>query len=303
METKMAEKTPAAVIINSIEDDSLSHASKSLLSGTSKRINSSVESYIAKQFGRPRFHWVRDKPDSRDYVYKSTTPPKSTALIDLRKFCTPIENQGSLGSCTGQAIAGAIELLNKKNGIVYDASRLFIYYYERFMMGTVNFDSGAYIRDGIKVVYTYGAALETLWPYVISKFRQRPTTAAINDALNRRVTLYERATNFDACINALANGYPVIVGFYVYSSFMSRQVAATGIMPYPNTRRESFMGGHAVLLVGYNHSEQTFIARNSWGARWGDRGYFYMPYQVIKNPAMSSDFWVIKSINNPLATT
>ena len=244
------------------------------------------------------FHWVKDKPDGRDFIYQLRTT-STPAKVDLRPFCTLIEDQGNLGSCTGQAIAGAIEYLNKKTGKTNDVSRLFIYYWERVMLGTVNYDSGAYIRDGIKSVFRYGAPLERLWPYIISRFKNKPSTTAITDGTRRKVMLYERAANFDAVKNALSNGFPVTIGFYVYSSFMSRLVSTTGIMPYPNTARERFLGGHAVLLVGYDDSTQRFIARNSWGTKWGDNGYFYMPYQVIQNSSMSDDFWVIKSVNNP----
>lgn len=242
--------------------------------------------------------WVPDKLDNRDYRY-TITPKVTNNLVDLRRYCSPIENQGNLGSCTGQAIAGAIELLNKRNGKHNDISRLFIYYYERLLLGTVNYDSGAYIRDGIKVTNHYGASLESHWPYDIRKFRQEPISEAKVDALKRRVTRYERVTNFDGCIDALNNGYPIIMGFHVYSSFMTNNVARTGNMPYPNTKRERLLGGHAVLLVGYNKIKKVFIARNSWGTNWGDKGYFYMPFNVVTNTSMSSDYWIIKSVDNP----
>lgn len=241
--------------------------------------------------------WKADKIDNRDYKYQ-VTQKINPNIVDLRPYCSPIENQGSLGSCTGQSIAGAIELLNKRNGKPTDVSRLFIYYYERLMIGTVNYDSGAYIRDGIKATNHYGASLESYWPYDIKKFKQEPITEAKNDALNRRVTRYERVTDFNGCIDALSNGYPVVMGFYVYESFMSANVAKTGIMPYPNTKRERLLGGHAVLLVGYNKTKKVFIVRNSWGTSWGDKGYFYMPFNVV-SPSMSSDYWIIKSVNNP----
>lgn len=241
--------------------------------------------------------WKTDKIDTRDYKYQ-VTQKVSPNVVDLRKYCSPIENQGSLGSCTGQAIAGAIELLNKRGGKHNDVSRLFIYYYERLILGTVNYDSGAYIRDGIKATNKYGASLESLWPHDIRKFRQEPITEAKNDALNRKVTRYERVNDFNGCIDALSNGYPVIMGFRVYDSFMSKNVARTGIMPYPNTKREKLLGGHAVLLVGYDKRKKVFIARNSWGTNWGDKGYFYMPFDIVK-PNMSSDYWIIKSVNNP----
>jgi C1A family cysteine protease len=176
---------------------------------------------------------------------------------------------------------------------------LFIYYYERVLLGTVNYDSGAYIRDGIKATNHYGASLESLWPHDIRKFRQEPILEAKTDALKRKVTRYERVMDFNGCIDALTNGYPVVMGFHVYTSFMSRNVARTGIMPYPNTKREQLLGGHAVLLVGYDKRKNVFIARNSWGTGWGERGYFYMPFNVVTNTNMSSDFWIIKSVNNP----
>ena len=241
--------------------------------------------------------WKEDKLDTRDYLYQATAK-SNPKIVDLRLYCSTIENQGSLGSCTGQSIAGAIELLNKRNGNPTDVSRLFIYYYERLMLGTINYDSGAYIRDGIKATNKYGASLERYWPYDIKRFKQEPINEAKIDAQQRKVTRYERVLNFNGCIDALSNGYPVVMGFRVYDSFMTASVAKTGNMPYPNTKREKLLGGHAVLLVGYNKTKKVFIVRNSWGTNWGDKGYFYMPFDIVK-PNMSSDYWIIKEVNNP----
>lgn len=252
---------------------------------------------VVPPFSIPKYHWVRDKIDTRDHPYQLTNKAQPN-VVDLRQYCSLIEDQGNLGSCTGNAIAGAIELLHKRQNRTLDISRLFIYYYERVLIGTVNYDSGAYIRDGIKVCYKYGAPIENLWPYNISKFRTAPPKTALIDAAKRKVTSYQRAADFNAVIDAITSGYPVTIGFSVYSSFDSPTVAKTGIMPYPNTKKERLLGGHAVLLVGYNKNNNTFIARNSWGTGWGDNGYFYMPFQVIQNNSMSSDFWVIKSISN-----
>ena len=252
---------------------------------------------VKPPFDIPKYHWIKDKIDTRDHPYQLTGATQSN-IVDLRQYCSSIEDQGKLGSCTGNAIAGAIELLHKRQNRTLDISRLFIYYYERMFIGTVNYDSGAYIRDGIKACYTYGAPTENLWPYNISKFKMQPHKTAIVDALKRKVTSYQRALDFNQVIDSITSGYPVTIGFNVYSSFDSPAVAKTGFMPYPDVNKERLLGGHAVLLVGYNKDNNTFIARNSWGTRWGDNGYFYMPFEVIQNNRMSSDFWVIKSIAN-----
>ena len=250
----------------------------------------------------PKYHWIRDPIDTRDHIYQPALGITLPAIIDLRTYASPVEDQSILGSCTGQAIAGAIELINRKTrpSNKFDVSRLFIYYQERLLEGTITQDAGAYIRDGIKACYTYGAPLESLWPYTISKFTVKPSTAAYADALTRKVTGYQRCLDFNSVKAAVAAGNPVIVGFTVYSSFESGNwYYTTGNMPYPNTRTERILGGHAVCIVGYNNISGRFICRNSWGANWGDKGYFYMPYQVIQNTSMSSDFWTISAVTNP----
>lgn len=247
----------------------------------------------------PKYHWIPDPPDSRDHPYALNNTVPVVNQVDLRSYCSPIDDQGQLGSCTGNAIAGAIDLIDRRNGRGLRVSRMFIYYQERLLENDVYYDNGAYIRDGIKACYTYGAPLENIWPYDASRWATRPSSAAYSDAQQRKVTGYSRCADFAAVKNALTAGNPVVVGFNVYSSFESNSVAATGIMPYPNTQRETLLGGHAVCLVGFNDAHGWFIARNSWGPNWGDHGYFYMPYQVIQNTAMSSDFWVINSVHNP----
>ena len=252
----------------------------------------------------PKYHWKPSTPDPRDIPYSllNTTTPLPN-VVDLRPYASPIDDQGSLGSCTGNACAGAIDLMDKK---LYNrntrVSRLFIYYYERYLEGTVNYDSGAYVRDAIRATYNYGAPLETLWPYNINAFRTRPSATAITDAAKRKVTRYMSVANHTACLNALANGYPVLIGFTVYDSFESGSwyyQSGSGIMPYPNTTTESILGGHCVLLVGYDLTHNYYIVRNSWGTGWAKQGYFYMPFQVIQNQNMSSDFWAIQIANDP----
>lgn len=255
-----------------------------------------------------KYRWKREPVDTRDHLYQ-LAPVTLAARVDLRQYCSPIEDQGAIGSCTGNAIAGQIELIQRKVNPAKgrDVSRLFIYYEERVLIGTVRWDSGAYIRDGIKVVNKKGAPLESLWPYNQSRWATKPPTTAYTDALKRTVTGYQRCTNFAAVKNAIAAGNPVTIGFDVYESFEGAWAdipsgqPGSGMMPMPNKNAEQLLGGHAVCIVGYddNLNGGRFIVRNSWGTSWGDNGYFYMPYAVIQDPGMSSDFWLISAVKNP----
>ena len=195
--------------------------------------------------------------------------------------CSPVEDQGNLGSCTANALAGALECLERKDKVSFiDLSRLFIYYNERVIEQSVSSDSGAMIRDGIKSLKKTGVCSEKKWPYVISKFAVKPNSACYKEALNHQITSYQRILTLDQMKSCLADGFPFVFGFTVYESFESPQVAKTGIVNMPK-KNESVLGGHAVLAVGYNDKDKRFIVRNSWGTSWGMKGYFTMPYDYL----------------------
>jgi C1A family cysteine protease len=246
------------------------------------------------------YGWVRDLPDARDFLYAAPLirfPQGLPPSIDLRSECPPIYDQGQLGSCTANGIAGAIEFDQRKQGTKeFTPSRLFIYYNERVMEGTVNQDSGAQVRDGIKSVATLGVPPETDWPYDIQKFTQKPPGAAYSDAKQDVVSSYARvAQNLTQMQGCLAEGYPFVLGFTVYESFESESVAETGIVPMPASG-EAVVGGHCVVAVGYDDSQRTFTIRNSWGTQWGIKGYCMMPYEYLLSPQLASDFWTIRSV-------
>jgi C1A family cysteine protease len=214
--------------------------------------------------------------------------------VDLRSGCPPVEDQGNLGSCTANAIVGALEFLELKDGLpLVDLSRLFVYYNERVMEHTVQSDSGAQIRDGIKSVAKQGVCTEAKWPYLISKFKLKPTPTCYKEALKHKIIEYQSIGSLADMRACLAEGYPFVFGFIVYESFESDKVAKTGSVPMPK-KSERMLGGHAVLAVGYNDKQKRFIVRNSWGPGWGLKGYFTMPYAYLTNPQLASDFWVVR---------
>ena len=247
-----------------------------------------------------RYGWQRDLPDARDEVYSAplgALPKGLPQAVDLRPHCPPVYDQGQLGSCTANAIAGAIEFDRKKQSLAdFVPSRLFIYYNERVMEGTVSSDAGAQIRDGIKSVAKIGAPSETDWPYNIKKFASKPPAKAYSHAKLDRGVQYQRVVqSLQQMQGCLASGFPYVFGFTVYQSFESQTVAKTGIMPMP-AAREKKLGGHAVLAVGYDAAKRMMIVRNSWGPDWGQAGYFMMPFEFVASPSMASDFWTIRTI-------
>ena len=145
-------------------------------------------------------------------------------------------------------------------------------------------DAGAEIRDGIKVVARLGAPHETLWPYDIAKFTQKPSAKVYQDALKHRAISYFRIdhTSLDELLACLAGGFPFVFGFTVYESFESPEVSKTGVVQMPGYG-ERVVGGHAVLAVGYDQKSERFLVRNSWGTAWGQKGYFTMPYHYLTN--------------------
>jgi C1A family cysteine protease len=208
-----------------------------------------------------------------------------------------VYDQGQLGSCTANAIAGAIEFdQRKQRRTEFIPSRLFIYYNERVIEGTVSQDSGAQIRDGIKSVATIGAPPETDWPYAIGVFAKKPPQKAYSDAKSDVVSSYSRVTqDLMQMRGCLATGFPFVFGFTVYESFESEAVAQTGMVPMPGST-EAVKGGHAVVSVGYDDTRRLFYVRNSWGSSWGDNGYCYMPYEYLLSAHLANDFWTIRTV-------
>jgi C1A family cysteine protease len=241
-----------------------------------------------------------DNEDLRDRIFKSVqfkTMSVLPKIVDLRSGCSPVVDQGSLGSCTANAIASGLrEYWEKLSGDLTRLSRLWLYWEERNMEGTVNEDAGAYIRDGMKILQKMGCAPEADWPYDTTKFTQTPPENSSKEALSFIISEYHRVSDLTSLKSALAEGYPVVIGIDVYASFESTQVAQTGLVPLPNSG-EQLLGGHAVLAVGYKDDAESndqgeVICRNSWSESWGDKGYFYLPYSYFTSYV--TDMWTGK---------
>ena len=265
--------------------------------------------------------WLRDLPDFRDYTPEDETiKPQleeigaadaeavaAPAAVDLRQYCSPIENQGSLGSCTANATVGLVEYFERRAHNRYiDASRLFLYKATRDLLHWTG-DTGAYLRSTMGALALFGVPPEEYWPYNIAAFDSEPSSFCFSFAANFKAISYYRldpsgsppATRLARIKANLARGLPPVFGFTVYNSIS--QASTTGRIPYPGVG-DRVIGGHAMLAIGYDDNLRitnttsgastigALIVRNSWGSAWGDHGYGYLPYDYVTH-RLAVDFW------------
>lgn len=250
------------------------------------------------------YGWKPDYPDQRDFQYKPALTKKQLApqLGKTRNLARtkmpPVYDQGALGSCTANAIAGALQYQRRFERLpnVFMPSRLAIYYGEREIDNSIDYDAGAYIRDGMKVVAKQGAAPEELWPYDIGRFRERPPESYYPEAEKFQALVYERVEQTEFGLKAaLWDGHPIVFGVSVYESFESSIVDQTGAVPTPK-ESETLLGGHAILMTGFSKTLVRF--RNSWGDSWGKSGYGTMPLDYVLDPNLADDFWIIRDVED-----
>jgi len=232
-----------------------------------------------------------DPRDWRDRYYNFARIESPKDRVDLRPWASPVEDQLHLGSCVGQAVVGAYELLlNKADRKKFtDLSRLFVYYNARLLDNAVDEDVGAYVRDGIKAVNKYGVCSEMSWPYLIERFAQAPSIQSYEDARRRLIKKYYRIETIEDTVDALNANCPVVTSMNVYDSFDDLEYSKSHILPMPRAS-EDLIGGHAVTFVGYDLPKKLFLARNSFGKDWGDDGYFWVPFDYAEKDFMDS--WI-----------
>jgi C1A family cysteine protease len=227
-----------------------------------------------------------------------TATPNMTTLprqVDLREHCTPVEDQGQLGSCVACAAVGAMEFRLKKEGKAVDLSRMFVYYNARRMSGHEGGDYGSAISRGMAAFLAFGAPPEATWPYQIDLVSKQPEDAIYTEALKYVPTEYARVDGLENIKATLARGYPVVFAGSIPEKFCEA-LRATGRAPAPSKAEVeaaiSGSGNHAKLLVGYDMNAQEFLVRNSWGEGWGDKGYFWLPFETYTGMT-ENNTWIL----------
>lgn len=246
------------------------------------------------------YGWVKDRHDHRDQVYSLAAnigqPLPPTVDLTGDPAMPPVWDQGQLGSCTAHGtLAGFLWASAMCGANDPMLSRLQLYWNTRSLEGTVSEDAGGEIRDAIKAT-AIGIAPETDWPYDISQFTTPPPASVIEAGRQNVGVDYARVPQYAGTMRAaLAAGFPIVLGFTVYESFESSEVAQSGDVPMPRDGEQT-LGGHCVTAVGYDHASRRFRIRNSWGPGWGQGGYCWMPYAYLTDPSLASDFWTIRKV-------
>lgn len=243
----------------------------------------------------------RDRYSPLDWHYqpRAAVRRRLPDVVDLRSHCPPVYDQLHLNSCSANALAAALRFDQIRDGRHRAAapSRLFLYYNERLLAGVSEENTAVSLRDGYRTIARVGSCSERLWPYDVRRFKRKPTAACYRSARRHVAIEYYRIRRVISHLRAcLAERYPFVCGVAVHQSFLSRGVQTSGAVPVPGAR-DAYVGGHAMLAVGYDDPQRLFIVRNSWGPAWGHHGYGYLPYQFIVAPALAWDFWTMRRVS------
>lgn len=247
-----------------------------------------------------RSGWRPDIPDQRDHVYVADAKvlAKLPARVDLREECSPVLEQGDLGTCTACALASAHRFCQRRQpgGTEFDPSRLFLYWNTRALDGTTASDAGGTFRNGFKTLAAQGVCPETIWPYDPRKVARKPVAAAYREALRHQALRYKRLPRaLDQLRGCLASGFPFVFGVSLYDSFHWDSVAVSGVVPMPRGS-ERCRGGHALMAVGYDQKKRVFHVQNCWGTDWGRGGFCTLPYDYLASGKLSGDFWTLRLV-------
>ncbi len=240
---------------------------------------------------------VRKSPqDDRDLIYEVTGKDILPISFSLRDEMPPVLNQMTLGACALHATSNILRHLLKLEKLPeFQPSRLYLYYNTRVLIShdSATEDTGCILRDVCKAVKRYHACDEQFWPYDIPKFSKAPSLAAYKNANLHNQVKYARVPQIlDTIKQILFNKTPILIGVAVFDSFESEQSIKTGDIPMPDLKKEKMLGGHAIVLCGYDDNTQRFLIQNSWGTDVGKQGYFTLPYNYVLDPNLAGDFWV-----------
>ncbi len=242
-----------------------------------------------------KFNLKIKKKNNFKFIYRSLPDLQLPTNIDLSTNLDFIYDQKSLGSCTANS-TGWLYRYYRQN---FNPSRLHLYYFTRLFDefegdNSVKIDDGSTLFQSMNVLKKKGVVPDKIYPYNIKKFNVKPPRFLNKIASRNKIKSFQLVNqDINSIKSVLSSGDPFVFGIMVYSSFLNSSVFSDGIIPYPNISTERFLGGHALVAIGYDDNTQLIKCVNSFGRSWGDNGYAYIPYNYILNTSLTDDLWMI----------
>ena len=245
-------------------------------------------------------HTYKLQGDTQEIDLDDEYQPLATIApsIDLRKDFTPVKDQGETGACSAFALVGIFEYILKKNKQPdINLSELFVYYNARRADGSSRIDAGSSLYDVVQTLIKDGVCQESLFPYNPENIFKDPPFEAIQNGQTRKVVKAKTVKKkLHDIKSAVAEGYPVAISLKIFNSFHPQR----GFIRTPNYEeiQSEQSGNHAMVICGYNDETHFFVVRNSWGHKFGDKGYCYIPYGYIANEALLNGACIITEISD-----
>lgn len=214
----------------------------------------------------------------------SGIPP---SRFDLSQYAPPVGDQGGQSSCVGWAVAYGLKTMQEqaeRNWGTEQSSHQFspAFIYNQIDHGATC-DGGSRITDALNLVRQRGAATLEQFPYFESSCSAMPTAAVSQSAREFAIADWRRVNVQDTqeMKQHIVDGFPLLLGVHVDRKFGELRAGQTYSLP-----RGPSLGGHAVLLVGYDDERNAFKILNSWGTGWGDSGYGWIEYPAMRAIAL-----------------
>lgn len=203
--------------------------------------------------------------------------------VDLAPRMPPAGHQQRQNSCVAWASAYAVKTYQEKQEQRYqlvkdgqpDWQRIFspAFVYNQINQGR---DGGSTLVEALNLLSSRGALSWSAMPYNPDDYQRLPTTSQLKSARRFRISYWRQVNVADPqeLKSHLQAGFPLMVGALIDEGFYRLPKGKLWQRPQGKA-----LGGHALVVVGYDDHKQAFKVFNSWGSQWSDNGFGWISYR------------------------